>query len=60
MPKTEFKLECECGCTAFHLYVPLDGDVYELRCDDCGRSIAYLDRYAIDWLKEKTDAVPSD
>lgn len=60
MREPEFKLECECGCTAFHLCVPLDGDVYELRCEDCGRSIAYLDRYAIDWLKEKTDAVPSD
>ena len=60
MPKTEFKLECECGCTAFYLCVPLDGDAYELRCEDCGRSIAYLGRYAIDWVKEKTDALPSD
>ena len=60
MLKPEFKLECECGGTAFYLCVPLDGDVYELRCEDCGRSIAHFDRYAIDWVKEKTDVTPFD
>lgn len=60
MSKPEFKLECECGCIAFHLCVPLDGDVYELRCQDCGCTIAHFDRYAIDWVKENTNVVPSD
>ena len=60
MRDPEFILECDCGGTSFYLCVPLDGDVYELRCEDCGRIIAHFGRYALDWVKEKTDAVPSD
>lgn len=58
--KAEFKLECECGCNCFYISHELDGDKYEIRCEDCGRIIAYLGRYAIDWVKEQTDAVSSD
>ena len=60
MPETEFKLECECGGREFYLCVPLDGDVCELRCADCGDTIAHLGRYAIDWEKEDTNVVSSD
>ena len=59
--KPEFKLECKCGCNCFYISHELDGDKYEICCEDCGRIIAYLGRYGVDWIEEEqTDAVSSD
>ena len=61
--KPEFKLECACGCNLFYISHTLDGDKYEIRCEDCdcGRVVGYVSRYGIDWVnKEKKDAVSAD
>lgn len=51
--KAKFKLECECGCNCFYISHELDGDKYEIRCEDCGRIIAYIGRYGVDWIKDR-------
>ncbi len=59
--KPEFKLECECGCNLFYISHALDGDKYEISCEDCGRVVGSVSRYGIDWVKrEKKDAVSAD
>ena len=59
--KPEFKLECECGCNLFYISHTLDGDKYEIRCEDCGRVVGSVSSYGIDWVnKEKKDAVSAD
>ena len=60
MREPEFKLQCDCGGISFYLCVPLNSDEYELRCGNCGRTIAHFSRYAIDWVKDDTNVVPSD
>lgn len=61
MTEAKFKLECKCGCNCFYIGHALDGDKYEICCEDCGRVIASVSRYGIDWVEEeKKDAVSSD
>ena len=59
--KPEFKLECDCGCNCFYISHDLDGDKYDIRCEDCGRIVGSVPRYGIDWVKkEKKDAVSAN
>lgn len=59
--KPEFKLECECGMNTFYISHELEGEKCEIRCAECGRVVASIPRYGIDWVKkEKKDAVSSD
>lgn len=59
--KAEFKLECECGMNTFYISHELDGEKCEIRCAECGRVVASIPRYGIEWVKkEKKDAVSAD
>lgn len=60
MVKKEFKLECECGDQEFYVTRDIEGDAIEIRCTNCGKCVARVNRYAIDWVMEDADADSAD
>lgn len=55
MEKKGFKLECSCGFQSFSVAYNLKEDIVELICKNCGKPIARIPNYAIEWLMSDDD-----
>ena len=55
MKKNGFKLECTCSFQSFDVVYHLKDDIVELICKNCGKPIARIPSYAIEWLMTDDD-----
>ena len=53
--KKDFKLECSCDFQSFSVAYNLKEATVELICKNCGKPIARIPNYAIEWLMSDDD-----